>query len=319
MRTLYQRLRPLGRIMQMAEAGWTVWDCSPIWGPDGMVHLFATRWRSPDRPDTTWYEGSQIVHAVAPEPAGPYEVRDVVIEGDGGDQRWDASGVINAKIYKVDDRYCLLYTGCTARRHDTQAVGMLVSRSLEGPWERVGQAPLIAPEPDRGGFDGYLCNNPALLVHPGGGYWIYYKGRPVVGRENGRLEGGQMTIGLATAETLAGPYRKHSANPVVELDRSVEDPYVWHDGTCFWMLVSEIKYRDPAGLLLSSDDGLAWSVAEKGYPGPVSFLGRSQRLEEPNLLFDDGRPTHLFNVLGACPEDNVYSGFVFEIVEDESP
>ena len=47
----------------------------------------------------------------------------------------------------------------------------------------------------------------------------------------------------------------------------------------------------------------------------MSFLGTQQRLEEPNLLFTEGRPTHLFNVMGACADDNTYSGFVFEIVD----
>jgi hypothetical protein len=36
-------------------------------------------------------------------------------------------------------------------------------------------------------------------------------------------------------------------------------------------------------------------------------------LEEPNLLFTNGKPPHLFNILGACPEDPVYSGHVFAI------
>ncbi|MHC4885719.1 MAG: hypothetical protein ACYTGH_11620 [Planctomycetota bacterium] len=40
---------------------------------------------------------------------------------------------------------------------------------------------------------------------------------------------------------------------------------------------------------------------------------RHQRLEEPNLLFTNGKPPHLFNILGACPEDPVYSGHVFAI------
>lgn len=229
MKNLYDRLKPLRRVLSMRHDGWTVWDCSPIYGPHGRVHVFATRWRSFDRPDATWYMGSQIVHAVAARPEGPYEVLGVVIEGDGGSERWDSSGVINAKIYAVGDQYCLLYTGCTAKHLD-------------------------------------------------------------------------------------GPYAKCAANPVIEMaDRSVEDPYVWHDGERFWMLVSEIGYGDPAGSLLSSTDGLAWSAPARGYPSPITFLGRQQRLEEPNLLCAEGRPTHLFNVMGACPEDDVYSGFVFAI------
>ena len=110
MEDIYQRLKPLRRVLNMRHEGWTVWDCSPIYGPDGCVHVFATRWQSVDRPDATWYMGSQIVHAVAAKPEGPCEVLGVVIEGDGGSERWDSSGVINAKVYAVGDQFCLPLT-----------------------------------------------------------------------------------------------------------------------------------------------------------------------------------------------------------------
>jgi hypothetical protein len=303
--------------LNLQSEGWTVWDCSPITDETGTVHVFATRWRSPDRPDATWFLGSQIVRAVADRPEGPYTVEEVVIEGDGGDERWDSSGVINAKIYRTEGRYGLFYTGCTAKRHDTQRIGLLLADSLEGPWERASDGPLVEPEADRSGFDGYLCNNPAFVRGPDGQFRIYYKGRPVVSEKDGHLEGGGMTIGLALSDQLVGPYRKYGDGPVLELDRPIEDPYVWHYGNQYWMLVSELGYVDPGGLLFCSPDGIDWEPCGGGYPGPIGFLNRRQRLEEPNLLFDQvGHPTHLFNLLGACPEDDVYSGFVFEIIGD---
>ncbi len=318
MHDLYHRLKPLGRILDLHEKGWTVWDCSPIRADDGRVHVFATRWRSTERPDSSWYHGSQIVHAVADRPEGPYELRDIVIDKDGGAGHWDSSAVINTKIYRVGDRYCLLYTGCTDKRHDTQAVGMLLAPSLHGPWEPVSESPIIAPDSRRSGFDGYLCNNPALVVHPDGGFWIYYKGRPVVGtRENGNYKPGTMAIGLAIADKLEGPYRKHATNPVIAMEPHTEDPYVWHDGRTFWMLLSTVADTQPGGWLLSSSDGFTWSEPRPGYPSAARFSGRKQRLEEPNLLFTGGRLTHLFNVLGACPADDAYSGFVFEITASE--
>jgi len=188
---------------------------------------------------------------------------------------------------------------------------MLVSDSLYGPWKRVSEGPLIRPGAARSGFDGYLCNNPALLVHPNGEYWIYYKGRTCTVTENGEHKAGDMSIGLATSRTLTGPYTKVSSTPVLELDRSMEDPYVWYDGGRFWMILSELGHREPAGLLFSSEDGIQWSPGEPAYPSPGTFLGKDMRLEEPNLLFDQGRPTHLFHVLGG--EGEGYSGFVFEI------
>jgi hypothetical protein len=255
---------------------------------------------------------------VAPAPEGPYEIRDIVIEGTGDDMRWDGSAMINAKIYQVGDRYALLYTGCTRRRHDTQAIGMLTAPTLDGPWTRVAaDAPLIAPDPDRSGFDGYLCNNPALLLHPSGQFWIYYKGRDVVGGNGADgYSGGGMRIGLAVADQLEGPYTKHPANPVLDFHPTmIEDPYAWYADGTFWVLASELCMGEPlcerdGGVLFRSDDGLQWSEPQLAYHSPLTMWGRQQRLEEPNLLFRDGQPTHLFNILGACPEDPVYSTFV---------
>ncbi len=313
MQDLFQRLRPCGRILNLSADGWTVWDCSPIYDDDHCVHVFATRWRALDAPDQKWFLASQIVHAVADEATGPYEIRDVVIDRDGGSEGWDASAVINAKIYRAKGKYCLLYTGCMQQRHDTQAIGMMVADSLNGPWERAADGPLIASAADRSGFDGYLCNNPAMVIAPDGKVRIYYKGRAVAASENDRCIPGDMGIGVAMADELGGPYSKQAGNPVVTMDRNVEDPYVWHDGNVYWMLLSEIGTRHPAGILLTSDDVLSWSEPMPAYPAPKEFLGCNQRLEEPNLLFDGDRPTHLFNVLGACPEDDAYSGFVFAI------
>jgi beta-xylosidase len=313
-----QSLKPLGRILNLMDEGWTVWDCAPIWGRDGKVHVFASRWRHgdrPDAPDQAWFLGSEIIHAVAKLPEGPYKIRDIVLQGDGSDDHWDSSALINPKIYQVGEKYCLLYTGCRAQRHDTQAIGMLVSPTLDGPWQKVSaDKPLVAPEPDRKGFDGYLCNNAALLQHPNGQFWVYYKGRDIAG--DGSSARG-MRIGLAVAERLEGPYRKHPDNPLLDLAPAMfEDPTVWRQGQRYFLLASDINVlTGQGGLLFESEDGIHWSPPQKGYPGAGELLGREQRLEEPNLLFQAGRATHLFNMLGACPQDPVYSGFVCAIDE----
>ena len=109
---LHDRLKPLGRILNMKQDGWTVWDSFPIYGEDGRIHVFAARWPDNDTPDKTWFLGSsQIIHAVSPAPEGPYDVVDVVISCDGSGARWNSSRVINPKIYRVADRYCLIFTG----------------------------------------------------------------------------------------------------------------------------------------------------------------------------------------------------------------
>lgn len=317
-----ERLQPLGRILDLSADGWTVWDCSPIRGDDGQIHLFACRWRpdDPGVPDRTWFLGSQVVHAVAPTPAGPYRIVDIVLDTDGSARAWDSSGVINPKIYRLrDGRYVLAYTGCSARDHATQAIGLLLADRLDGPWTRLApERPLIAPAADRSGVDGYICNNPAFLEHPNGEYWIYYKARDLRGRSaEGRPLPGGMRICLATADRLEGPYTKHPANPLIDPHPALfEDPYVWRQDGAYWLLASDMSYLSHGGLIFRSDDGIHWDAPAIAYPEASSFTGNPglQRLEEPNLLFGaDGRPTHLFNVLGAGDADSTWSGHVFAL------
>ncbi|MET3870709.1 glycoside hydrolase family protein [Puniceicoccus vermicola] len=313
------RLRPLGPILDFSREGWTVWDCAPILH-EGRVHVFFTRWRTPEEgssPDAQWYLGSEIVHAVSDDVLGPYEIRQVVLRKEGGDGSWDDSAVINPKIYRIGERFALCYTGCRARRHDTQAIGLLVADSLDGPWTNLSaDAPIIAPGEKPEAFDGYLCNNPAMLVHPSGEIWIYYKGRP-------RLPGagaGPMRIGLATAKTLEGLYVKYSENPVLDLaPLSFEDPFVWREDDAYCMLASELDnpiciLEQNGGLLFRSKDGLAWGPPEPGYPSPRKLFGTAQRMEEPNILFDGDRPSHLFATLGGGAGAG-FHGFVFEVAE----
>ncbi len=317
MRDLYHNLKPLGRILDLSDAGYSVWDSSPIRDEQGRVHVFATRWKALENPDMMWVRGSELIHAVADRPDGPYDLRVPVLVGDGSDRAWDSSAFINPKISRIGSHYSLCYTGCRAQRHDTQAIGMLLAESLDGPWHRVSQEPLIAPAPDRSGFDGHTCSGPSLVAHPNGQFWLYYRGRPVTEEHEGARMPGRMTIGVAIADDLRGPYRKHP-EPVVQMEEDIEDPHVWHDGERFWMIVSRLGTSEPGGWIFSSEDGLNWSAPEVAYPSPLTFRNLPQRLEKPNLLYTNGRPSHLFTTMGACPEDNAYSGFVFEISKEAS-
>ncbi len=39
-----ERLRGVGRILELPD--YNVWCCSPIYGPDGKVHVFYSRWKN---------------------------------------------------------------------------------------------------------------------------------------------------------------------------------------------------------------------------------------------------------------------------------
>ena len=64
-----KRLKPLGRILELE--GYYVWGTSPIVAPDGKIHVFFSRWDA-KKGMGGWIKGSEIAHAVADQPEGPY-------------------------------------------------------------------------------------------------------------------------------------------------------------------------------------------------------------------------------------------------------
>ena len=65
----FRRLQSFNRILELED--YFVWGCSPLDGPDGMVHVFYSRWPK-DKGMEGWLSDSEIVHAVADQPEGPY-------------------------------------------------------------------------------------------------------------------------------------------------------------------------------------------------------------------------------------------------------
>lgn len=319
-----RRLRPLGRILELE--GWYVWCVAPIRAPDGRVHVFFSRWPA-ERGMSGWINACEIAHAVAPSPEGPYTVTGTVL-APRGPGFWDATTCHNPHVRRVGDRYALFYMGNANGRTDTKRIGLALADSLDGPWQRP-DAPLLEPGPD-GAWDDHCTTNPAFILHPSGEYWLYYKswntadylaGAPPVR--------GNRKYGLAVADRLEGPYRKHPANPLVDFsgrgaNRQCEDACVWleADGR-FRMIVRDMGvFNHEVGLIMESDDGLAWSEPRVAYretsayieqPPAPRHLTRYGRFERPQVLLRDGRPTHLF-VTTQGGRHATASGFVFQIV-----
>jgi len=308
------RLRPMNRILDQSAEGWDVWGCAPIYGPGGEVHVFFARWRQgPSRADVTWARTGQIAHAVAERPEGPYQFKRVVLQGRGAGH-WDGSGVINPQMYAIDGKYVLLYTGAHDGQLQGQQIGMATSDSLDGPWRMVSdERPLLAVSKERSDFDSYLVNNPALVKTPEGKYFLYYKGRDVFNDPKGKRK-----IGLAIADRLEGPYRKHEGNPILDMSRvgkDFEDPYVWIEAGRFCMLMHDMGvFEHGAGLYLESFDGIHWSKPVPGYPSTLRLFGVRERLETPILLLRDGRPDYLFTNRAGRGDQRVLSGFVFKVL-----
>jgi len=133
---------------------WSYWGGNALKGPDGNYHLFVCRWREDSRKGHMEWGRSIVVHVVAADALGPYEVKETVGKGH------------NPEIFQLQDGRYVIYV----------IDGYYLADKLNGPWE-YGRfefdpkgKPIIeglsnlsfARRPD-GSF---------LMVCRGGGIWI---------------------------------------------------------------------------------------------------------------------------------------------------
>jgi hypothetical protein len=312
--SLCDRLEPVGRILE--DPDYNVWGCSPIYGPDGEVHVFYSKWPN-EAAHKGWLTVSEVGHAVAPRPEGPYEVLESALKGRGGNA-WDSMTIHNPTIHRVGDLYYLFYMGNCDGTVTSKRVGVAVSDSLAGPWERK-PSPIIPAGTEVSDWDTAVTTNPAFLVHPDGTFRLYYKGwnledwiydTEVMGTRPGTSDTGHRTnrrYGMAIADVPDGPYRKYHENPIVDMRRFIpgaqcEDAYVWHQDGVFRMLMRDMGYwNHEYGLLFESEDGIHWGEPAIGFrnshayfPEAPSNLDREGRFERPQFLMRNGRPEYLF-------------------------
>jgi hypothetical protein len=183
-----------------------------------------------------------------------------------------------------------------------QRVGLAVADHPAGPWTRL-PAPLF--DVDRAGWRHSIVSNPTAAVGPEGLLLIY----KTVTRGPSWF-GGRVLHGVARAAQAQGPWQFDPA-PFLDLPGvrfAAEDPYVWHDGTQWRLLV-----KDQVGALtgagtciaeLASRDGITWTMAEQ----PVALRlcwrwqdggeGRADRQERPSLLRSAaGEPLAVFTAV----------------------
>ncbi|WP_210518765.1 glycoside hydrolase family protein [Hymenobacter terricola] len=301
-----RHLKPVGRALELPD--YYVWCNSPIYAPDGKVHVFFSRWEA-KKSMSGWINGSEIAHAVADHPAGPFTVLDTVL-APRGPGYWDATTCHNPSIQFVDGQYCLFFMGNSNGKTDTKRIGLATAPTLNGPWTRPDQ-PLLLPGPT-GAWDDHCTTNPAFIKHPNGQYWLYYKSwntQEYVESKDPVIHGNRK-YGLAVADKLEGPYVKFEGNPVIDFskqgnNKQFEDAFVWRQHGKFNMLARDMGvYSQEVGLYLESEDGKAWTFPKIAFlpirdygvaqpPAPPK-LKRYGRLERPQLLLRDGKPEYLF-------------------------
>jgi len=237
---------------------------------------------------------------------GPFVFSDLAMTG-SGQNTWDKYGAHNPTIHKLGDSYVLLYIGNNNPERPThpsnQHIGMAFSSSLYGPWEKVNGDGLILSPPSDSSFWNYRAsngvNNPALLCHPEGAFYLYFKS-----------EGGMM--GLAISRQIQGPY-KQFPEPVTSNEQTIEDGYafLYKDNICLLTTDNHGILEKGGGLLWISDDGLHFNLEEQGFYPVEKYLGKEKlskasrhyggkiiKFERPQLLMINKAPAYLYVTSG---------------------
>lgn len=302
------------------EPGYTIWGTSPIVGEDGKVHLFVARWPCELKVDPGWRTHSEIAHYVGDSPEGPFRFVKVVGQGKGTGH-WNAAGFHNPSIKKIDDTYVLLYIANdgTPMHGPNQRIGMMISESINGPWREIpnDKEPLLSPPANSTEWcynSGCGVNNPTLLKHTDGRYFLYFKSM------SGPRPEGKIKMGLAIADKLEGPYIIQS-KPITTNDRIIEDGYAFMYNGKFALLTTDNHgmIEPGGGILWTSVDGMYYTAYEKGFHRinhytPIDMdqvavhYGPQNReyakFERPQVLLKNNRPAYLYGSSGT----NIYGG-----------
>lgn len=295
--------------ISIQEPGYNIWGASPVMDENGRVHLFATRFKI----GADW-RTMEIAHYVADSPEGPFRFSDVAIKGTGKGT-WDKYGSTNPTIHKIGNEYVLIYIGSGDRyyhdppRSSNQSIGMAISKSLNGPWEKVNGNGRILTPPDAPGYWNYQSgcgvNNPAFLPYKGG-FYLYFK---TMNTHN------KITYGLAVSEQLTGPYVQIPFPPINN-KLIIEDGYAFiYNGKVSLLTTDNEGIFEYGGGILwqSSDGGITFDHSEPGFTLLGKYVDTTKarphwgwhsrkpemKFERPQVLMQNGNPAYLY-VASSC-------------------
>jgi hypothetical protein len=324
------RIQPAPLTARLDVPGYFVWCGAPIKGGDGRYHLFYSRWPIQEG-FLAWATHSEIAHAVAEAPLGPYRHSDVTLP-ERGPQFWDGHCTHNPNVFFHRERYYLFYMGNRGDRQKVQGlnwthrnhqrIGVAIADKPEGPWRRL-DAPIVDVNPDRTAFDSLCVNNPAAAVRPDGGVVLIYKAVQII---EGKIPGGNVRYGAAMADQPEGPYRKVPGR-IFEAEGAeaqkhwmlAEDPFVWFSekyGRQYYAVARDVvgQFTGAKGgiVLFQSADGLHWQPAPQpkvlgfGFPW-ADGTAHPRQFERPALLLEDGEPIALFGATDGYLRDGKIS------------
>jgi len=213
-----------------------VGDLYYVWYSKGKI--------SPGYDATVWY-------AMSPDGKTWTEKGMALAKGKPG--TWEAESVFTPNIMVAKGRYWLFYTGVSRKYgkgyNPDSKIGIAVSDSPKGPWERLASNPALKNSDNPNDFDSHLVDDACLIVR-GGKYWFYYKGRQL-GKGPGQTQ-----MGLAIADKPEGPYVRVKENPVIPGNHEV---LVWPQGKGVAAMIGTTGPKTITRSILYAEDGLHFS------------------------------------------------------------
>ena len=297
----------------------SVWGSQVVLGDDGLYHMAASVYPGDLDFYKAWLLQAQIVHAVAPTPAGPFSLRGVAL-GYGGVGDWDRS-VMNPKLLRAPDgTWLLFYTGDGYRGpwptpkdpvpvdervpQAAQRVGLAVAASPAGPFARTG-APVLEPRADK--WDARITTNAAVTLMHNGTLLLIYKASNPAGANTTQT---QVCFGVASAPDWRSPFVRARDDPILPCPPHsflAEDPCVFYTpATGFYHLIfkdfsGEITHAGYSGAHAISTDGVNWAYTQPALAYTTTHLWsdgkvRTQKQQErPQVLLgSDGAPLGIY-------------------------
>lgn len=197
---------------------------------------------------------------------------------------WEGASVFTPNIMVAEGKYWLFYTG-TSREfykkpfNPDSKIGIAVSDSPDGPWEKLDTNPALKNSDNKEDFDSHLVDDACLIVRDGK-YWFYYKGRQL-GKSPGQTQ-----MGLAIADKPQGPYIRYEGNPVIPGNHEV---LIWSQGSGVAAMIGTTGPKAITRSILYSEDGKSFSkthnilnvphAAGAYRPGAFTDDGTGQRIQ----------------------------------------
>ncbi|WP_017446929.1 glycoside hydrolase family protein [Gayadomonas joobiniege] len=313
---------------------YSIWGGSVVKGDDNKYHMLYARW--PKGIGWEWVTYSEIAHAVADSPFGPFKHQSVVLE-QRGSQYWDGKTTHNPTVHQFNGKYYLYYMGTTGdmeivskpgkpklnwMHRNNQRIGVAVADKPSGPWQRFDQ-PVIDISRDDKALDALMTSNPAITEKPDGGYLAVYK---AVGKTYPLPGGGPVVHMVAEADSPSGPFKKHPQPIFTEkgVRFPAEDPYIWYQDGRYRAIVKKIDHPEGGGRVFSlvhydSENGIDWQPGKyfKVSDLVINWEDGSQlkldHLERPQVYLEDGKPVAIMLAADTKDNNNVRHSFNVQI------